>query len=154
MRFKYIQHSTLALFITLVLALPVISEELKDIRTLIKLPSDIESKMLLNMRDHIRALDDIIHSVQSEKYEDAERIAESRLGWSSLVRQGDQDVADHWPEPMQAMANQMYDAGSNFVIISQNASVEDSKESYKKVIAALGQMTSACRNCHEAYRLR
>jgi hypothetical protein len=154
MKFKHIQQSTLALFVTLVFSLPVVSEELNDVRTLVKLPSDIENKLLFNMRDHIRALDDIIHFVQSGKYEDAERIAESRLGWSSLVRQGDQEVADHWPEPMQAMANQMYEAGSNFVIISQNASVEDSKESYKNVIAALGKMTSACRSCHETYRLR
>jgi len=154
MKFKSIQQTALAIFITLIFAFPVIGEEPKDVRTLIKLPSDIENKMLFNMRDHIRALDDIIHAVQTGEYENAERIAESRLGWSSLVRQGDQEVADHWPEPMQAMANQMYDAGSNFVIISQNASVEDNKESYKKVIAALGQMTSACRSCHETYRLR
>jgi hypothetical protein len=154
MKINYIHQRVLAFFITLVFALPVIGEEMNDVRTLVKLPSDIERKMLFNMRDHIRALDDIIHAVQSGEYEDAENIAESRLGWSSLVRQGDQEVADHWPEPMQAMANQMYDAGSNFVIVAQNASVEDSKESHKKVIAALGQMTSACRGCHEAYRLR
>lgn len=154
MKFKYKHYKTLAFFIILVFALPVTSDEMKDVRTLVKLPAEIEHKMLVNMRDHIRALDDIIHAVQAGDYEDAESIAESRLGWSSLVRRGDQEVADHWPKPMQAMADQMYDAGSNFVIVAQNASVEDSKESYKKVIAALGQMTSACRSCHEAYRLR
>lgn len=154
MKFKHMHQKALAFFVTLVFALPVISEEMKDVRTLVKLPADIENKMLVNMRDHIRALDDIIHAVQTGEYEDAESIAESRLGWSSLVRRGDQEVADHWPKPMQAMADQMYDAGSNFVIVAQNASVEDSKESYQKVIAALGQMTSACRSCHEAYRLR
>lgn len=154
MKIKHMHQKALAFFIALVFAWPAISEEVKDVRTLIKLPTDIEHKMLVNMRDHIRALDDIIHAVQAGEYEDAESIAESRLGWSSLVRRGDQEVADHWPQPMQAMADKMYDAGSNFVIVAQNASVEDSKESYKKVIAALGQMTSACRSCHEAYRLR
>ena len=145
---------SLGVFVSIICVTPAISEEPKDTRTLIELPTDIEAKMLVNMRDHIRALDDIIHSVEVGDYEKAEGIAESRLGWSSLVRQGDQEVADHWPEPMQAMANKMYDAGSNFVIVAQNASVEDSKESYKKVISALGQMTSACRSCHEVYRLR
>ena len=134
--------------------LSVIAEEMDDARILVNLPSDIEEKMLVNMRDHIRALDDIIHAVQAEEYEKAEGIAESRLGWSSLVRRGDQEVADHWPEPMQKMAEQMYNSGSNFVIVAQNASVEDSKEGYQKVMAALGEMTSACRGCHEAYRLR
>ena len=154
MKIKYIHQKALAFFIFVVVTLPVISEEMKDARTLVQLPADIEKKMLVNMRDHIRALDDIIHAVQAGEYEDAESIAESRLGWSSLVRRGEQEVADHWPKPMKAMADQMYNAGSNFVIVAQNASVEDSKEGYKKVIAALGQMTSACRNCHEAYRLR
>ena len=70
------------------------------------------------------------------------------------MRRGDQEVADHWPEPMQKMAEQMYNSGSNFVIVAQNASVEDSKEGYQKVMAALGEMTSSCRGCHEAYRLR
>ena len=130
------------------------ADEMKDTRTMVKLPTDIEEKMLVNMRDHIRALDDIIHAVQAEEYDKAESIAESRLGWSSLVRRGDQEVAKHWPEPMQKMADQMYRTASDFVIVSQNASVEDSKESYQKLIAALGDVTSACRGCHEAYRVR
>jgi hypothetical protein len=128
--------------------------EMEDPRTKIELPSDIENKMLVNMRDHIGALDDIIQAVQAGEYEKAEDVAESRLGWSSLVRRGDQEVADHWARPMQKMADQMYRSASNFVIVSQNASVEDSKEGYQKVLAALGEVTSACRTCHEAYRVR
>ena len=151
---KFLKLNVLAFCFVITYALPVISSEMHDTRILIDLPCDIEEKMLVNMRDHIRALDDIIHAVQTGEYEKAEGIAESRLGWSSLVRRGDQEVADHWPEPMQKMADQMYNAGSNFVIVAQNASVEDNKESYQKVIAALGEMTSACRSCHDAYRLR
>ena len=134
--------------------LSVTAGEMKDARTMVELPSDIKEKMLVIMRDHIRALDDIIDAVQVGEFEKAESIAESRLGWSSLVRLGDQEVAKHWPEPMQKMADQMYRAASDFVIVSQNASVEDSKESYQKVIAALGEVTSACRGCHEVYRVR
>ena len=55
---------------------------------------------------------------------------------------------------MQIMADQMYKAGSNFVVLAQNASVDESVENYKNVIGALGEVTSACRNCHETYRLR
>jgi len=134
--------------------LSINADEMKDTRTMVKLPTDIKEKMLVNMRDHIRALDDIIHAVQAGEYDKAEGIAESRLGWSSLVRRGDQEVAKHWPEPMQKMADQMYRTASDFVIVSQNASVEDSKESYQQLIAALGDVTSACRGCHEAYRVR
>jgi hypothetical protein len=154
MKTNYMRKISLGIVASIIFALPAVSEETKGTRTLVELPPDIEAKMLVNMRDHIRALDDIINAVVAGDYEKAEGIAESRIGWSSLIRQGDQEVADYWPEPMQAMANQMYDAGSNFVIVAQNASVEDTKESYKKVISALGSMTTSCRNCHEAYRIR
>lgn len=132
----------------------VTASEIKDARTKIELPGDIEKKMLVNMRDHIGALDDIIQAVQAGDYEKAEDVAESRLGWSSLVRRGDQEVANHWAKPMQKMADQMYRSASNFVIVAQNASVEDSKEGYQQMLAALGEVTSACRTCHEAYRVR
>ena len=128
--------------------------EKQDSRQLISVPNDTESKMLVNMRDHIVALDEIIAAVQAEDYEKAENIAEFRLGWSSLVRRGDQEVANHWATPMQKMADEMYRSASNFVIVAQDASVEDSKEGYKKMLGALHKMTSSCRNCHEAFRVR
>jgi len=128
--------------------------EMDDSRKLIQLPKDIEKKMLVNMRDHIAALDDILTAVQEGKYDEAGSIAESRLGWSSLVRRGDQEVAKHWAEPMQKMADSMYRAASDFVIVTQNASVEDNKASYKQVLKALNGVTSACRGCHEAFRVR
>ena len=126
----------------------------EDSRQLINLPQDIQSKMLNNMRDHIVALDEIVGAVETGEYEKAQDIAEFRLGWSSLVRQGDQEVANHWAVPMQKMADEMYRSSSDFVIVVQNASVEQDKESYVKVLSALHKVTSACRSCHEAFRVR
>ena len=128
--------------------------EMEDSRQLIKLPKDIDKKMMVNMRDHFVALDEMIGAIEAGDYEKAEDIAEFRLGWSSLVRLGDQKVADHWATPMQKMADEMYRSASNFVIVVQNASVEESKESYKKILRALRKVTSACRACHQAYRVR
>ena len=125
-----------------------------DTRTMVKLPEHLKTKMLTNMRDHIYALDDIIRAVRAGEYERAQGIADSRLGRSSFELSGDQKVAEYWPEPMQIMADQMYKAGSNFVVLAQNASVDESVENYKNVIGALGEVTSACRSCHETYRLR
>jgi len=100
------------------------------------------------------ALNEIIGAVVAGEYEKAEDIAESRLGWSSLVRQGDQEVADHWAVPMQKMADEMYRSASNFVIVAQNASVEEDKDSDKKIMSALHKVTSACSGCHQAFRVR
>jgi hypothetical protein len=145
---------TVACCLAVTVPLTVSAGKMEDTRTMVKLPSDIEKKMLVNMRDHIGALDDIIQAVQAGEYDEAQEVAESRLGWSSLVRRGDQEVANHWAKPMQKMADQMYRSASDFVIVAQNASVEDSKESYQKVLSALGEITAACRGCHQTYRVR
>lgn len=149
-----IKLTALSFCLAIMVALPINAEELKDTRTLVKLPSDVEQKMVIIMRDHIRALDDIIDAVQTGKYDNAERIVETRLGWSSPLGHEDQQVIKHWPVPMQEMADELYRAASNYVIISRNAAAEENKGSYKKVNAALGEISSACRACHDAYRLR
>ncbi len=130
------------------------SEEIKDARTLVKLPDDVKEKMVILMRDHIHALEDIIHAIQIEKYDKAEHIAETRLGWSASRRHEDNEVTKHWPEPMQKMASQLYHAASNYVTVSQHAATEDGKENDQRVIMALGEVITACRSCHETYRIR
>ena len=150
-RVKLVAVACLLVFVG---ALLVNTAETNDTRTMVKLPEHLKTKMLTNMRDHIHALDDIIHAVRAGEYEKAQGIADSRLGWSSFAGSGDQEVADYWPKPMKIMANQMYKAGSNFVVLAHNASVEESADNYKNVIGALGEVTAACRGCHETYRLR
>ncbi len=132
----------------------VYAEELKDTRTLVKLPSDIEQKMIVIMRDHIRALEDIIYAIQVEDYDEAEQIVESRLGWSSSLSPEEQEVTKHWPEAMQKMGKNLYHAANDYIDVSQNAKAKYSKESSEKVIAALGKVINACRSCHETYRFR
>jgi predicted translin family RNA/ssDNA-binding protein len=134
--------------------LSVHAEDTKDTRTLVELPNYIKEKTVVIMRDHVRALDDIIDAVQTGKFDKAESIVESRLSWSSPLRHEDQEVIKHWPEPMQKMADQLYHAATNYVVVSRDVAVEESKGSYKKINAALGELSSACRACHEAYRLR
>ena len=144
----------MACLLALIGGLLVNTAETNDTRTMVKLPEHVKTKMLANMRDHVYALDDIIHAVRAGEYEKAQGIADSRLGWSSFVVSGDEEVADYWPKPMKVMADQLYKAGSNFVVLAHNASVEESADNYKNVIGALGEVTAACRSCHETYRLR
>ena len=154
MKIDKIKLVALICILIFVSALPVSADNMKDTRIFIELPNDAKEKMLFHMRDHILALDEIIHAVRAGEYEKAQGIAESRLGWSSFIGGGDQELADHLPKPMQKMAEQMGRAGSNFVILAHNASVEESKDNYMNVIGALSEVTSACRGCHETYRLR
>jgi cytochrome c556 len=125
-----------------------------DARNAVEIPTDIRTTMLSNMRDHIGALDDILAAVDESRFDDAMEIAESRLGWSSLVRQGDGEVAKHWAKPMQKMADQMYRSATDFSIAAQNASMKEGPGAAKQVIGALRKVTAACRACHEAFQVK
>jgi hypothetical protein len=130
------------------------AENNKDSRILVKVPEDIKEKTKKFMRGHLRALEDTIHAIQSDDYNKAEHIIESRLNMGSPESIEGHEVVKHWPEPMQDMANQLYLAASNYVIISKSAATKDSKISEEDVIAALGKVVTNCRGCHETYRLR
>ena len=151
---RSIKMIVVTVFIAVIYSFSANAGEMSDTRQLVKLPKNVESKMLINMRDHIAALDDVIAAVQAEEFDKAGQIAESRLGWSSLVRRGDGEVVKHWAAPMQKMADEMYRSASDFVIVAQNASVIGTKESYKDVIGAIQKITSACRGCHGVFRVR
>ena len=143
-----------AFLISLISALSVSADDMKDHRVLIELPNDIEKKFLLNMRDHVGALDDILHAVQAGEFEKAKVIASTRLAWSAFVHDENNEIAKHLPIPMRKMAEQMYDATGKFIWLAQNASVEESAENYHNLFTALGNFTTTCRSCHETYRVR
>lgn len=126
----------------------------KGSRILVNLPDDIKDKTLILMRAHIRALEDIIHAIQSDDYNKAEDLVETQLRWGSPELVEDHEITKHWPKPMQQMANQLYNAASNYVDTSQNAATINSNISEEDVIASLGKVVTACRSCHETYRIR
>ena len=143
-----------AFLISFFSTLSVSAADMEDNRVLIKLPNKIEEKFLQNMRDHIGALDDIVHAVRAGEFEKAKIVASSRLAWSSFVHDENDEIAKHLPIPMRKMAEQMYDATGKFIWLAQNASVEESTENYRNLFEALGNFTTTCRSCHETYRLR
>ncbi len=56
----------------------------QDTRELVKLPEPMQEHMLSNMRDHLVSLNEIIGDVSDGKFDDAAKVAEQRLGMSSL----------------------------------------------------------------------
>jgi hypothetical protein len=56
----------------------------QDTRELVRLPEHMQAHMLADMRDHLLALNGIIGDVADDKFDDAAKLAEQRLGMSSL----------------------------------------------------------------------
>ncbi len=126
----------------------------QDNREMVKLPGMMQEHMLGNMRDHLVTLDTIIGNISQSKFDEAAKVAEQRLGMSSLTAHDAAHMAPFMPKPMQDLGTAMHHAASRLVIVLQDASVTPTLQSMQQVDAALHEVTSACTSCHAAYRIR
>jgi hypothetical protein len=114
----------------------------------------MQEHMLGNMRDHLATLNEILGDVADSKYDAAAKIAEQRLGMSSLSLHGAAHLAPFLPKPMQDIGTSMHRAASRLVIVLQDASITPTAEAMRDINRALYAVTSACEACHASYRIR
>lgn len=122
-----------------------------DARVLVKFPPMLVEHTLRNMRDHLLALQEITDALAQGVPDKAAKIAESRLGMSSLKLHGAHEVAKFMPQGMQDAGTAMHRAASRFAIEAQNAGVTGD---LKPALATLGEVMNACVSCHAGYRLK
>jgi len=118
----------------------------KDPRKLVRLPAQMRTHMLGNMRDHLAALHEIQAALAAGKLEQAADVAEQRLGMSSLGSHGGAHMAPYMPQPMQDIGTEMHHAASRF---ARSAHEGDQK----KALTDLSDVTRQCVACHAAYRV-
>ena len=122
-----------------------------DTRELVMFPPELREHTLTNMRDHLFALQEIQEALARGENDKAAKIAEERLGMSSLKLHGAHEVAQYMPKGMQDIGSEMHRSASRFAIEAQNAGVTGE---LKPALAALANMTSQCVGCHAGYRLK
>lgn len=146
------RHATLAvaLLIPAICLLGVAAADDVDRRELVALPEMMQQHMLANMRDHLLAVAQIQDALATGAFDAAARIAEERLGMSSLASHGASHMAPYMPEPMQAMGIQMHRAASQFALIAQEVSVD---RDLPRALSSLSAITQKCVACHAAYRI-
>ncbi len=125
-----------------------------DGRELVRLPEPMQEHMLGNMRDHLVTLNGIIGDIADGKLDAAAKLAEDRLGMSSLGFHDAAHMAPFMPKPMQDYGTSMHHAASRLAITLQNASVSPSLDTMAEVNRGLHEVTTACTACHASYRIR
>ncbi len=126
----------------------------EDSREMVKMPAMMAEHMLGNMRDHLRALDEIMGELAVGNADEAAKIAENRLGMSALDDHGAAHIAKFMPEGMKAAGTAMHHAASRFGIAVKNAELAPERKARHQVYKALQDITSACVACHQGYRVR
>jgi hypothetical protein len=121
-----------------------------DARQLVKFPEPMRLHTITSMRDHLLSLQEIDVALSKNDFDKASRIAEQRLGMSSLELHGAAHIAPFMPQGMQDIGTAMHHAASQFAIEAQNASVSND---VRPALAALGTVMQQCVACHAAYRL-
>jgi hypothetical protein len=130
------------------------SAQAQDTRELVRLPEPMQEHMLGNMRDHLATLNEIIGNVADEKFDEAAKLAEQRLGMSSLGLHGAAHMAPFMPRPMQDIGTSMHRAASRLAIVLQDTSVSPTLDTMRDVNRALHEVTTTCTACHAGYRIR
>jgi cytochrome c556 len=123
----------------------------KDARQKVEMPSMMQEHMLNNMRDHLRALQEIQAALAKSDFDKAADIAEQRIGMSSLETHGAAHMAPYMPKPMQDIGTQMHRAASRFSRTAQEATV---KGNMAPVLEDFSTLLRQCIACHDSYRLR
>ena len=121
-----------------------------DARQLVSFPEAMRVHTIANMRDHLLALQEIDVALSRNDFDQAAKVAEGRLGMSSLELHGAAHIAPYMPQGMQDIGTQMHRAASRFAVEAQNASVSND---VRPALAALGIVMQQCVACHSAYRL-
>jgi hypothetical protein len=122
-----------------------------DGRLLVKFPDDMRVHTISNMRDHLLALQEINIALSRSEFDGAAKIAEQRLGMSSLGKHDAAHLAQFMPQAMQDVGTQMHRAASRFAIEAQSASVSND---VRPALAALGGVMQQCVACHATFRLQ
>lgn len=123
----------------------------EDRRVIVKFPDPLREHTLANMRDHLLALAQIQDALATGAYDDAGRIAEQRLGMTSLIAHNAHEAAKYMPQGMQDAGTAMHRGASRFAVELQKTAVTDD---LKPALAALAETTRACVACHAGYRLQ
>jgi hypothetical protein len=121
-----------------------------DTRQLVKFPEPMRLHTIASMRDHLLALQEIDVALSKNDFDKASRIAEQRLGMSSLGLHGAAHIAPFMPQGMQDIGTEMHHAASRFAVEAENGSASND---VRPALAALGAVMQQCVACHAAYRL-
>ena len=142
---KTIQTLTVTLFTLLFSLISFNASAEDDKRKLVEMPKMMQQHQLANMRDHLKAIDEILMNMGKGELDKAADIAEARLGMSSLSLHGASHMAKVIPKEMGAIVTSMHKAASRFALKAQEG---DALPVYK----ALQEVTAACVACHAGYK--
>lgn len=138
--------------LVLMLALPGLAAA-EDPRELVAMPDEVRESLILNMQDHLVALDTILSYLAQERFTEAARVADQRLRTFTNA-EGEEAITRWFPPEMSAARDQLRSAASRFARAADRANRDRDYASMRELSWAVSDITSACTGCHGHYRVR
>jgi len=136
----------------LAIAVSPMAARAQDTRELVTMPPNIQESLLMNMQDHLVALNTIISHVASERFTEAARIADQQLRF--INTEGESAITDWFPPEMLASKDALRAAATRFANAAKRADKARDYASMREVAWAISDITVACTGCHGHYRVR
>jgi cytochrome c556 len=138
-------------FLMLLLAAFAAKSQAEDARELVKLSPAAEANLRSEMRDNLRALNEILTLLAEGKLAELATTAEKELGLSAMGKHRTQPMdarpGPQMPPAMHGVGMEGHKAASEFARIAATGD-------RNKTMAALPMLTNACVACHYSYRIR
>ncbi len=113
-----------------------------DKRTPLNLPPMMAQHQKANMREHLKAVNEVIHHLGAKDFAAASRTAHEKLGMTPQMKQ----MCDNMPnETFRTMALDFHQSGD---ALAEALKTKDTDRSLK----ALDTMLAKCTACHEMFR--
>lgn len=142
----YWPKALISVLMFLALSIPVITNA--D-RQSAELPSHVSRQLMSNMRDHLKALEEITLLLAESKYVEAADTAEKRLGMYTVEIHYQKFMGKYMPKGMRNIGRQMHEAASDFALSAREAEKDGG---LNKAFAALSQVMKQCVACHDLYQ--
>lgn len=141
-------RALISVLMLLALSIPVITNAERQSA---ELPSHVSKQLMSNMRDHLKALEEVTLLLAESKYVEAADTAEKRLGMYSVEIHYQKFVGKYMPKGMRNIGRQMHQAASDFALSAREAEKDGG---LNKAFAALSQVMKQCIACHDLYRAK
>lgn len=126
----------------------------QDVRELVPLSKPLQDSFLVAMRDHLIVLDTILSHIASERYGEAARLADRRLGMHPFDPELEARLNAALPPQMVAAGESLREAARQLSKAAEQADRDRSYPALKGVTWAISDITAACNGCHAHYRIR
>ena len=125
------------------------AETMVDNRTLVEMPPETQLMLRLEMMDHMATVNELIVNLGSRDLETVAKVAEKRLGMSSMGkhRATGKGPGRYMPQEMRQIGLGMHRAASNLAEVAAQGDFDAS-------LSAMQAITSSCVACHGAFRVR